>query len=108
MINLDPKEKLDVHGKEEWRKHPEYLADCGGFTGTPPILQCQYCDKKDYELFYGHCKECAKAKDIPLNTAKPEEFHEAMNKGCSVVMKGPPKRFSHWWHWRRWFSPKCG
>ncbi len=106
MMNLDPKEKLDVSGKEEWHKHPEYLADMGGLCGAPPELKCQYCEKKDYELFYGHCKKCAVEKNIPRNTAEPEEFHKAVEEGEPTVVKGPPQHFFPWWHWHRWFPRK--
>lgn len=97
--------------KAEWEKHPAYIADGGGLFGAPPQLKCQYCGKTDYELFYGHCKECANTKGIPQETATPEEFHSAMNSGTNIIIKGLPKDFGKqkqypWWHWRRWFSKK--
>lgn len=100
----DPKE---VH-KYEWEKHPVYLADMGGLFGAPPRLKCRYCDKADYELFYGHCQECADKKDVPKKTASPQEFHDASNRGSSVVIKGIPAELNQkkqypWWHWWHWF-----
>jgi len=90
--------------QEEWRKHPEYIADCGGVFGTPPNLKCQYCERRDYELFYGHCKSCAIKKEIPQNMADPYEFHEAVRRGETTIVKGLPKKNLPWWSLRRWIS----
>jgi len=104
----DPKELR----KAEWEKHPVYLADMSALFGGRPNLKCQYCGGADYELFYGHCQKCAETKGVPKRTAKPQEFHDALNRGTSTVIKGIPEGFSaqkkkyHWWHWRRWFSSK--
>ncbi len=92
--------------ENDWQKHPCYLADAGGLFGAPPRLKCQYCHKGDYELFYGHCRECAEKNNIPKNRVEPQEFHDALNKGASVVVNGIPKTWYPWWHWRRWFSIK--
>ena len=102
---------------EEWRKHPKFLADGGGLFGAPPNLVCQYCDKTCYVLFYGHCKECAKNKNIPRESTSPQEFHDTFNKGTTTVITGAPKEwnnkwwrlkhwFSKWLNWKRWFSKK--
>ena len=103
----DPKELV----KPEWEKHPVYLADMGGLFGAPPNLKCQYCDKAAYELFYGHCRECAKTKDVPQITATPEEFHNTYNRGGSVVVSGIKEHLAQkkgypWWKFWRWFSKK--
>jgi hypothetical protein len=62
-----------------------YLADMGGLFGAPPTLTCQCCKKKDWELFYGHCKSCAKEKSIPLEMVSVEKFHESANQGSRYV-----------------------
>ncbi|TSC84349.1 MAG: hypothetical protein G01um101413_644 [Parcubacteria group bacterium Gr01-1014_13] len=101
----DPKEPL----KAEWEKHPIYLADMGGLFGAPPRLKCRYCAKADYELFYGHCRECADKKDIPKKRATSQEFHDASEKGSGVVIKGIPEEWGKkkqtypWWQFWHWF-----
>lgn len=101
----DPKELV----RPEWEKHPVYLADIGGLFGAPPRCKCQYCDKLDYELFYGHCRACAKTKGVPQITAAPQEFHDAANRGSIAVVKGKPaewgqKKQRPWWQFWHWFS----
>src|SRR3989338_2224026 len=88
----------------DWKKHPRYLADAGGLFCAPPQLVCQNCKKNDYELFYGHCRNCAEEKNIPQNTAKPEKFNKALSSGCSTIMEGVPKNWYPWWSWRHWFN----
>ena len=92
--------------KEAWRKHPRYLADAGGLFGAPPQLKCRGCKKLDYELFYGHCKKCAEAEGIPMRTAEPQAFHDALDSGTSTVLEGAPRKWYPWWHWRRWFGSR--
>jgi hypothetical protein len=92
--------------KKDWRQHPQYLADFSGLFGGPPRLECRGCKKTTYELFYGHCKPCAKSHNIPLKTAEPQAFHDAMQSGAPAVIKGIPAQWHPWWHWRRWFRGK--
>ncbi|HXV27120.1 MAG TPA: hypothetical protein VD862_03825 [Candidatus Paceibacterota bacterium] len=90
----------------EWKKHPRYLADAGGLFGAPPNLQCRYCGKKGWELFYGHCRSCAREKGVPMQMAEPVDFHRTVNEGSLLVMDGRPMRWYPWWHWRRWFGKR--
>lgn len=90
-------------GDEDWRKHPRYLADAGGLFGAPPGLVCVCCDKKDWELFYGHCRQCADTKSIPQKMPHPQKFHDTLSAGTSIVVEGLPKKSYAWWHWRHWF-----
>src|SRR3989344_3092901 len=96
--------------KDEWEKHPIYLADMRALFGTPPNLKCRYCNKADHELFYGHCRECADKKDVPKKMATSQEFLDAFEQGRSVLIKGIPEAWIHkkypWWHWWRWFLKK--
>jgi len=73
--------------REDWATYPRYRADAGGLFGAPPTLRCRdtNCGAKTYELFYGHCKMCAKKKGIPINVAPPENFHRALERGTTVV-----------------------
>ncbi len=101
----DPKEIR----KEEWERHPIYIGDVGALCGARPNLKCRYCSMADYELFYGHCQECADKKDVPKNRAPPQEFHDAYHKGRGVVIKGKPEEWDQkkqypWWQFWRWFS----
>ena len=93
-----------LRNRESWRKHPQYLADASALFGGHPRLTCRGCKKKDYELFFGHCKPCAIAKDIPRNTASPQNFHDSVNSGSLDVVKGVPSTMYPLWHWRRWFG----
>jgi hypothetical protein len=85
-------------------KHPRYLADAGALFGAAPRLKCQGCARSAYELFYGHCHDCADTRDIPKKTAEPQAFHDALDNGTSTVVEGLPARLHPWWHWRRWFG----
>jgi hypothetical protein len=75
-------------------KHPQYLADGGGLFGAPPQLVCQYCGKRDYELFYGHCRPCAKLNNVPMKMPEPQAFHDAFAKGTSTIIEGMPKEWT--------------
>lgn len=97
-----------MQGQQEWKKHPQYLADVGGLFGAPPRLKCLCCEQSDYELFYGHCRKCAESKDIPRETASIEKFHEAVESGTPVVVEEAPSRVRAWWHPRRWLSWLAG
>lgn len=94
-----------MFGREDWRKHPRYLADFGGLFGAPSRLKCQGCKKNDYELSYGHCVACAEKKGIPRQyMGSPQTAHDALAAGTTVAVQDPPKRWYPWWHWRRWFG----
>lgn len=85
----------------EWKKHPKYMADAGGLFGAPPQLVCQYCHGKDYELFYGHCRECAEKNNIPQTIAEVEKFQKAIDSGSTTVIEYESRK---WWSWRYWFN----
>ncbi len=76
--------------REDWTRHPPYLADAGGLFGAAPRLKCRgrNCGKATHELFYGHCRPCAERKGIPIQVASPEEFRKALDRGTTAVISG--------------------
>lgn len=75
---------------DDYRNHPQYIGDARGLFGAPPGLICQYCQKPDYELFYGHCRSCARAKNVPMKTASNQKINEVLSAGSTIIIEGIP------------------
>jgi len=109
------RKEIDLNVKNDWENNPAYIICVGALCGGPPSLKCVSCGKTDYELFYGHCKNCAKEKEIPQDIpGDNSEFDGAVDGALFMIKKKLPEKDAEsivikrtkdlypWWHWRRW------
>jgi len=61
-------------------KKTSYIADPSAFGGSPPRLECLYCNKRSCELFFGACRDCAAKNNVPIKFPGNEWINKKMGR----------------------------